>query len=135
MLDSDGGRCYNEIRLFLRLDSKDPGFRVKCMLYGGTLHDSMIGTEECVDVTLDSDVDSIEANEIMVSKRLTKRDNQLNKRESNKSKMENVGNRGFGPGRAVRLSCQPDDLCTREALSLARFVSAQVSGVVVSDVV
>jgi len=89
------GRCYNEVRLFFALDKTDPAFGLKKSLAGKSFYFSSDAVYSASPVVV--------AGGAKISKKTG-------------------GSRQFGRG--ARLSKHHDDSSSREALSLARFISA-----------
>lgn len=116
------GRCYNEVRLFFALDVTDPGYRIKKMLYGGSVdmdrkrgdgHRNYDYGSQQSDSSFDSNIN--------VDGPSNRYNDDSNGHDNNKA----LGGREVR-GRGGRLSMQHDDLTSKESLSLARFICAQV---------
>jgi hypothetical protein len=115
------GRCFNEVRLFFKLDVTDAGYRVKKMLFGGSFD-----MDEKDYGTRNSDYNSDDNSKNGSSNGHENDTSKYNDNNRNRGNEEHLKKVLREKGRGARLTMQHDDLTSKESLSLARFICAQV---------
>lgn len=114
--------------MFFKLDETDAGYRVKKMLYGGSfdMDEHSNGTRNSDDNSKDKNSNSDENNMNCACKYNDSHNDSHDNSSINNEDDVKKSLRGRVKGRGARLSMQHDDLTSKESLSLARFVCAQV---------